>query len=93
MQEHHVSRVVVGCFSGASFGGTGSDQHDDMVMCVWDELVQATDAQSVDIDEMINLVGEGLVQLPGGCCAGGRRVLLDASVELLRILLYDNGTD
>jgi hypothetical protein len=83
MEECDVSRVVVGCFSDASLRDTDSDQHIDMVQCIWHELMDIADIQSADLDAMVYSVEEMLDQLPVGYYAGGRRELLDVFIELM----------
>jgi hypothetical protein len=83
MEESDVSRVVVGCFSDASLRDTDSDQHIDMVQCIWHELMDIADIQSADLDAMVYSVEEMLDQLPVGYYAGGRRELLDVFIELM----------
>ena len=83
MEEPDVSRVVVGCFSDASLRDTDSDQHIDMVQCIWHELMDIADIQSVDLDAMVYSVEEMLDQLPVRYYAGGRRELLDVFIELM----------
>ena len=86
-----MSRVVVGCFSDAYLRDADSDQHIDMVQCIWHELKNITDVQSVDLDAMIYSVEDLLDQLPDGYCAGGRRELLDVFIELLEMFTSWNG--
>jgi hypothetical protein len=83
MEECDVSRVVVGCFSDASLRDTDSDQHIDMVQCIWHELMDIADIQSADLDAMVYSVEEMLDQLPVRYYAGGRRELLDVFIELM----------
>ena len=86
-----MSRVVDGCFSDAYLRDADSDQHADMVQCVWLELKNVTDVQSVDLDAMINSVEDLLEQLSDGYYTGGRRELLDAFIELLGMFTSFHG--